>query len=57
VSNLHLGAERLLPGLELGLAIRNLFDKRYEHPAADSNWQDALRQDGRSVRAEARYRF
>jgi iron complex outermembrane receptor protein len=57
VSNLHLGTERLFPGAELGLAIRNLFAKRYEHPAADSNWQDALRQDGRSVRLEARYRF
>jgi iron complex outermembrane receptor protein len=57
VSNLHLGTECLLPGLELGLAIRNLFDKRYEHPAADSNWQDVLGQDGRSVRVEARYRF
>jgi Outer membrane receptor for ferrienterochelin and colicins len=57
VSNLHLSTERLLPGLKVSLAIRNLFDKRYEHPASDSNWQDSLGQDGRSVRAEARYRF
>jgi iron complex outermembrane receptor protein len=57
LSNLHLSTERLFPGLQLGLAIRNLFDKRYEQPAADSNWQDTLGQDGRSVRVEARYRF
>jgi iron complex outermembrane receptor protein len=57
VSNLHLGTERLWPGLELGLTVRNLFDKRYAHPAADSNWQDTLAQDGRSVCVAARYRF
>lgn len=57
VSNLHLSTARLFPGLELGLALRNLFDKRYEHPAADINWQDSLAQDGRSLRVEARYRF
>jgi iron complex outermembrane receptor protein len=57
LSNLHLSTERLFPGLQLGLAIRNLFDKRYVQPAADSNWQDTLGQDGRSVRVEARYRF
>ena len=57
LSNLHLGTEALARGLELSLGIQNLFDKRYVHPAADSNWQNALEQDGRSVRVSATYRF
>ena len=57
VSNLHLGTDKWVPGLELGLGVRNLFDKRYQHPAADFNWQNAFDQSGRSVRFEARYRF
>jgi outer membrane receptor protein involved in Fe transport len=57
VSNLHLSTEALARGLELSLGIQNLFDKRYAHPAADTNWQNALEQDGRSVRLSASYRF
>jgi outer membrane receptor protein involved in Fe transport len=57
VSNLHLGTHDLAKGLEVGLGIRNLFDKRYAHPAADTNWQNALEQDGRSVRLHATYKF
>jgi len=48
---------RLAKGLEVGLGIRNLLDKRYAHPGADTNWQNALEQDGRSVRLQATYRF
>jgi outer membrane receptor protein involved in Fe transport len=57
VSNLHLSTNRLAKGLEVGLGIRNLFDKRYAHPGADTNWQNALEQDGRSVRLQATYKF
>lgn len=57
VSNLHLSTEALAKGLELSLGIQNLFDKRYAHPGADTNWQNSLEQDGRSVRLSADYRF
>ncbi len=57
VSNLHLSTEALAPGLELSLGIRNLFDQRYAHPAADINRQNAFEQDGRSVSAKLVYRF
>lgn len=57
LSHLNLVADRWLPGLSLGLSVRNLFDKRYSHPGADTNWQNTLEQDGRSIRLEARYRF
>ena len=57
VSNLHLSIDALAKGLELGLGIGNLFDKRYRHPGSDTNWQNAIEQDGRSVRLEANYRF
>ncbi len=57
VSNLHLTTDALAKGLELSLGIYNLFDKRYSLPAADSNWQNTLEQDGRSVRLQMLYRF
>lgn len=57
VSNLHLSTEAMANGLEVSLGIQNLFDKRYAHPGADTNWQNALEQDGRSVRLSATYRF
>jgi outer membrane receptor protein involved in Fe transport len=57
VSNLHLGTHALAPGLALSLGVDNLFDKRYAHPGADTNWQNALVQDGRSVRFHFLYKF
>ena len=57
LSNLRLMASPWGKALELSLGIRNLFDKRYDHPGSDSNWQNALAQDGRSMRVEARLRF
>ena len=36
---------------------QNLFDKHYAHPGADSNWQNVLEQDGRSVRLAVSARF
>lgn len=57
VSNLYLSTDKWVKSLELGLGIRNLFDKRYAYPAADTNWQNAIEQDGRSVRLQATYKF
>lgn len=57
VTNLQLSTEALAPGLELSLGLRNLFSKSYAHPSADSNWQNAIDQDGRSVRVKLAYRY
>ncbi len=57
LSNVHLTTGALAKDLDLSLTVGNLFDKRYAHPGADTNWQNALEQDGRSVRLAAQYRF
>ena len=57
LSNLNLVADKWVKGMELSLGVRNLFDQDYRHPGADSNWQNALEQDGRSVRARLEFRF
>jgi iron complex outermembrane receptor protein len=57
LSNLHLSTESLANGLELSLNFGNVFDKRYAHPGADTNWQNALEQDGRHARVQLTYRF
>jgi iron complex outermembrane receptor protein len=57
LADLNLGTESLAPGLELSLKIANLHDKRYAHPGADTNWQNAITQDGRSARLQVSYRF
>ena len=57
LSHLNLGAEGWIRGVDLSLGIRNLFDRRYRHPAADSNWQDAFVQDGRSILLKMDFRF
>lgn len=57
LSNLTLSTDALAKGLTLSLSVQNLFDKRYAHPGADSNWQNALEQDGRSVRLTLGYRL
>ncbi|MDO9314465.1 MAG: TonB-dependent receptor [Burkholderiaceae bacterium] len=57
LSNLHLSTASLAPGLEVSLDIQNLFDKRYAHPAADGNWQNAIQQDGRRAGIWLRYRY
>jgi iron complex outermembrane receptor protein len=57
VSNLNLITQALARGLSLSLGVNNLFDKRYAHPGAETNWQDALEQDGRNVRVALQYQF
>jgi len=57
IVNMNLAAERLLPGLEISLAIRNLLDKPYAVPAGSEQSVDALPQTGRSLRLNLAYRF
>ena len=59
LSNLNLVADKWARGLEVSLGLYNLFDTRYEHPAAPNtiNWQNVLAQDGRSVRLKVTYQF
>ncbi|WP_240142458.1 TonB-dependent receptor plug domain-containing protein [Nitrosomonas oligotropha] len=44
-------------GLEASLSIYNLFNENYLHPAADTNWQNAFWQPGRTVRFRLDYRY
>lgn len=57
LSNLQLSTSALAKGLEMSLGIYNLFDKRYAQPGADSNWQNAFEQNGRSVGMRLSHRF
>lgn len=57
LSHLNLTAEGWIRGVDLSLAVRNLFDRRYRHPGADTNWQDSFAQDGRAVLLKMDYRF
>lgn len=57
LSHLNLSAEGWIRGVDLSLGVRNLFDRRYRHPAADTNWQDSFSQDGRAVLLKMDYRF
>ena len=57
LSHLNLSAEGWIRGVDLSLAVRNLFDRRYRHPGADTNWQDSFTQDGRAVLLKMDYRF
>jgi iron complex outermembrane receptor protein len=57
LSHLNLSAEGWIRGVDLSLGVRNLFDRRYRHPAADTNWQDSFTQDGRAMLLKMDYRF
>ena len=57
LSNMRLLFDGWNRRLEVGLSVHNLQDKHYAQPAASRNWQNALEQDGRSVRIDALYRF
>ena len=57
LSNLNLSSHTLAKGLVLSVGLYNLFDKRHAQPGADSNWQNAIEQDGRSVRVKLSQRF
>jgi len=57
LSNLLLSTERIAPGLVLSVGVYNLFDRRYSQPGADTNWQNAFEQDGRSVQLKVLFKF
>lgn len=57
LSNLTLTASKWVPQMEVSLGVHNLFDQHYEHPASNTNWQNTLVQDGRSIWAKLDYRF
>ena len=57
LSNVYLSEGSLAKGLDLSLGIDNLAGKRYTQPASANNWQNALEQDGRSVRLKVTYAF
>jgi len=57
LGNLNLSADRLAPGLEVSLGLYNLFNQRYADPGGTEHVQDAIRQDGRSIRFKLRYLF
>ncbi|MET0291590.1 MAG: TonB-dependent receptor [Steroidobacteraceae bacterium] len=57
LADVALRTERLSPGLDVALTITNVLDRRYEQPVADTNWRDAVEQDGRSVQVTLGYRF
>ena len=59
LSNLHLVADRWIPGAEVSLSVLNLFDQAYAHPSAGApiHTMDRIDQDGRSLRLKFDYRF
>jgi outer membrane receptor for ferrienterochelin and colicin len=57
LTNLNFVLGGLASGLDLSLTLLNLFDANFEHPAADTNWQNSLEQNGRAVRLRVDYRF
>jgi iron complex outermembrane receptor protein len=57
ISHLNLSTSQWINHVDLSLSVRNLFNRKYEHPAAASNWQNALMQDGRSIQLRMDYRF
>ena len=56
-SDLIVTKESLAAGLDLSVAIYNVFDQRYSQPGAPTNWQNSFEQDGRSLRMGLTYGF
>lgn len=57
LASLTLTSVQLAPGVEAGLSVYNLFNRRYADPAASEHLQDAIAQDGRSVRVRVALAF
>lgn len=57
LANLTLLTTQLARGVELSASIYNLFDRRYFDPASAEFRQDALEQNGRSLRLKMGYQF
>jgi iron complex outermembrane receptor protein len=57
LSNLILSTDRIAPGVVLSAGVYNLLDRRYAQPGANTNWQNAFEQDGRSIRLKLQFNF
>lgn len=57
ITNLTLFSRNLLKNLELSGSVYNLFNTGYAVPASEEHNQDSIRQDGRSFRVKATWRF
>jgi len=63
ISNLTLGSEKVVTNLEITASIYDLFDRQCDDPASDGNYDslerylDVIRQDGRTYRLNATYKF
>ena len=57
LTNLTLLSNRLLPGAEVSLSVRNITDKHYADPAGTAFPREAVVRDGRSLHAKLVYQF
>lgn len=57
LANLTLSSIHIAPGVEASASIYNLFDQRYADPGGEEHRQDAIIQDGRSVRVRMTWSF
>ena len=57
VGNATLFAQQIVKDLEFSFSVYNVLDKKYVDPGGDEHPEDAITQDGRSVRAKLTYRF
>ena len=57
LTNLTLFSKNILKGLELSASVYNLLDKKYHDSGAAEHLQDAIEQDGRTVRVKLTYSF
>lgn len=57
LTNVTLFSQNLLKDLELSASVYNLFNSASSVPAGEEHTQDVIRQDGRSVRIKATWRF
>lgn len=55
--NLTFTTGTLPKGLELSASVYNLFDRQYGDPGSEEHRQDAIVQNGRSIRVKLAYRF
>lgn len=56
-TSLTLLSKNLLPGMEISASVYNLFDKSYSDPGGTEHLQDLIKQEGRTFRVKANYRF
>jgi outer membrane receptor for ferrienterochelin and colicin len=57
LANITLSSARLAKGMEVSAGLYNLLDRRYADPGSEEHVQDAIQQDGRSLRLKLVYNF